>query len=156
MKNESLCLCDISGVGSGCSWTAIAAVTSHSWQLCVTIGEPPPQERTEGNKCGDRHDLSAKNDPIEIERRPPGSVTVLDDEDASGSRAEAKANTALFVSPFSCATAAADDGDRQNRGAIGLNRIAENPAGGDRVLCVDENMLCVHERLQRGACKNAC
>jgi hypothetical protein len=112
------------------------------------MDEPPPQERSEGKKRGDRDDLSAKNDAIEIERRPPGSVTVLDDEDASGSRAEAKADTALVGSLFSCASAAADDGDRQNRGAVGLNGIAENPAGGDRVLCVDENMLCIHERLQ--------
>src|SRR6266567_1570428 len=116
---------------------------------------PRLRDASNGEDRGQRHDLTAQDEPVEIDGRLPGHVPTLDHERPDGPRGEAEtappAPAALTLRPLSATATgpALDPGGGDDGHAVLLERLAEHePAAHDIPGAIDRR-LHVHACLLR-------
>src|SRR5690348_4652037 len=81
----------------------LAVTTTPSFYFCAS--QPPEEDRPQHDQRGDRDELSAEHDAVDVDRRPPPDVSVSDDEHSGRTGGESEPCAALGAAAAAAAAA---------------------------------------------------
>ena len=122
-------------------------------QQCRTAPRAGEQDPAGDDDRGHRDDLTAQHDPVDVDRRLPGHLAVLDDPRSAraGHHAEAPASAGLagFVVTHAATAATADGCGGNHREPVLLVRVAVDALDAHDLAGAREQLLDLHDSSSR-------